>query len=153
MFNCCMLGRHDRGLVLYLKSHVPFPNSLVLNFLKWRSRGANGSADSGAALSAAEGKIGELNAIVAKLTSEVEELTLELIGSKMLQAELAQSEMAMNMEKRQIEKQLVVQSVEMHEVDYFEPPSQSRGNGGKASSKGKGKPVTKATSFPARKAR
>ena len=63
------------------------------------------------ALAVADAKVKQLTALVADLTTEVENLTTDLIAAKLGQAELASAGLTIDHEKRQLEKQLVVESV------------------------------------------
>jgi hypothetical protein len=70
---------------------------------------------------------------VARLKAEIEELTNELVLSKLNAAELAISASTVSHEKRQLEKQLVVEATEVHELDALEHTrSGANGNGTRA---------------------
>ena len=82
-------------------------------------------ADDGHELQVANAKIEELTQRVEELTAELADLTESLIAAKLGQAELANSSMALQQEKRILQRQLVVESVEMHEIDYVGSPPQN----------------------------
>ena len=95
-----------------------------------------------------------------ELTREVDELTQELIATKLSQAELASAHTAVAHEKRRLERQveeLVVETVEVHEVDYMDgPPDRGLGTGRALSPRrGASSPqvLQQRKSFPARSSR
>jgi hypothetical protein len=105
-----------------------------------------------AAAESSQATIARLTQRVAELSTEVEELTTQLISAKLLQAELAAKETTAVHEKRVLERQLVITSAEVeHEIDYFDAPTHGR-QAGRVPPQRKGG-LNRGISFPSRKTR
>lgn len=80
-----------------------------------------------AALAAAEARASGLAKEVAELQAEVAHLTQELISAKLGRAELEENRLTVTHSYKQLERQLVIESVDMVEVPYLDPPSKVAG--------------------------
>ena len=109
-----------------------------------------------AAAESSQATIARLTQRVAELSAEVDDLTIQLISAKMMQAELATKETTAVHEKRVLERQLVITQQQVDEIDYFDAPTPGRQAGGRIAkhvptpANGR-KGVSRGLSFPSRK--